>query len=98
MTTAKPITLIRDCSGVMVPSGEPLSLKCGSQVWLTQSLGGGYTVMTDHGYTVRVDGRYGDALGFSDETPSKGQPMENKGSLQERVWQQLRSCFDPEIP
>lgn len=98
MTTDKPITLIRDCSAVMVPSGEPLSLKCGSQVWLTQSLGGGYTVMTDHGYTVRVDGRDGDALGFSDGQATRGQSIERKGSLQERVWQQLRSCFDPEIP
>lgn len=98
MTTDKPIILQRDCPAVMVPSGEPVSLKSGSQVWLTQSLGGGYTVMSDHGYTVRIDGRDGDALGFTDAESSLVSSAGNAGSVQERVWQQLRSCFDPEIP
>jgi probable FeS assembly SUF system protein SufT len=98
MTTDKPIILQRDCPAVMVPSGEPVSLKSGSQVWLTQSLGGGYTVMSDHGYTVRIDGRDGDALGFTDVESSLVSSAGNAGSVQERVWQQLRSCFDPEIP
>jgi len=78
-----------------VPSGEPLSLQAGGKVWLTQALGGGYTVMTDHGYTVRIDGRDGDALGLSSaQSPASA----SSGSVQDRVWQQLRACFDPEIP
>ena len=56
MNTEKPITLQRDCDAVMVPSGEPASLLAGSTVWLTQALGGTYTVMTEHGYSVRIDG------------------------------------------
>lgn len=98
MTTDKPIILKRDCPAVMVPSGEPLSLQSGSQVWLTQALGGGYTVMTDHGHTVRIDGRDGDALGLIDAASSATPTTGDAGSVQERVWQQLRSCFDPEIP
>ena len=98
MTNDKPIILKRDCPAVMVPSGEALSLHSGTQVWLTQALGGGYTVMTDHGYTVRIDGRDGDALGLSDRDSSVTQTTSNAGSVEERVWQQLRSCFDPEIP
>jgi len=98
MTTDKPITVKRDCAAVLVPSGEPLSLRSGSQVWLTQALGGGYTVMTDHGYTVRIDGRDGDALGLTDAASSVTPTTGDIGSVQERVWQQLRSCFDPEIP
>ena len=98
MTTDKPIILQRDCPAVMVPSGEPVSLTSGSQVWLTQSLGGGYTVMSDHGYTLRIDGHDGDALGFTDAESSLASSAGNAGSVQERVWQQLRSCFDPEIP
>ncbi len=97
MTTDKPIILKRDCPAVMVPSGEPLSLRSGTHVWLTQALGGSYTVMTDHGYTVRVDGRDGDALGMGDE-PVTAATAESSGSVQERVWRQLRTCFDPEIP
>jgi probable FeS assembly SUF system protein SufT len=98
MTTDKPIILKRDCPAVMVPSGEPLALKSGGQVWLTQALGGGYTVMTDHGYTVRIDGRDGDALGLGIGEPAIDPTRENAGSVQEQVWQQLRCCFDPEIP
>jgi len=59
-------------------------------------VGSGYSVMTDHGYSVRIDGRDGDALGLAkiaDDTPSI-----STGSVEEQVWNQLRSCFDPEIP
>jgi len=98
MTTDKPIILKRDCAAVMVPSGEPLSLRSGSQVWLTQALGGSYIVMTDHGYTVRIDGRDGEALGMMDGDSSTATTTDSAGSLQEQIWQQLRSCFDPEIP
>ncbi|MSP38905.1 MAG: DUF59 domain-containing protein [Deltaproteobacteria bacterium] len=99
MTTEKPITLRRDCSAIMIPSGETVSLLAGSSVWLTQTVGSGYTVMTDHGYSVRIDGRDGDALGLAnieDAKPSSSQGAQ--GSIEDQVWQQLRSCFDPEIP
>ncbi|MDH3443763.1 MAG: putative Fe-S cluster assembly protein SufT, partial [Deltaproteobacteria bacterium] len=33
----------------MVPSGDNITLSAGGTVWLTQSLGGGYTVMTERG-------------------------------------------------
>jgi probable FeS assembly SUF system protein SufT len=99
MTPDKPITLRRDCSAIMIPSGETVSLPAGSSVWLTQAAGSGYTVMTDHGYSVRIDGRDGDVLGLAkieEATPlaSRG----SQGTIEEQVWQQLRSCFDPEIP
>ena len=96
MATDKPLTLKRDCAAIMIPSGEATSLTAGSKVWLTQSAGSGYSVMTDRGYSVRIDGRDGDALGLAkltDETPEDG-----TGSVEEKVWKQLRSCFDPEIP
>jgi probable FeS assembly SUF system protein SufT len=97
MTTQKPITLTRDCNAVMVPSGETLSLPAGSSVWLTQTLGGTYTVMTERGYTARIDGRDADALGL---TPTDDQQATEVGSasVEDRVWHELRSCFDPEIP
>ena len=96
MTTEKPITLKRACNAIMIPSGETVSLSSGSSVWLTQAAGSGYTVMTDHGYSVRLDGRDGDALGLVsiEEAKSAGA----SGSVEDQVWHQLRSCFDPEIP
>ena len=96
MTTEKPLTLTRDCTAIMIPSGEQISLPSGSKVWLTQTVGSGYSVLTDRGYSVRVNGLDGDALGLpkiADPTPS-----DSAGSVEDKVWNQLRSCFDPEIP
>ena len=99
MNSEKPIALKRDCYAAMVPSGEKVTLRAGSSVWLTQNLGGSYTVMTDHGYTVRIDGHEGDALGMKPARDMKPDgPAESREEVQELVWSQLRSCFDPEIP
>jgi probable FeS assembly SUF system protein SufT len=96
MSTEKPITLTRACNAIMIPSGEEVSLAAGSTVWLTQAVGSGYTVMTDRGYSVRIDGRDGDALGLV--KAEVVEPLQTGGSVEEQVWRQLRSCFDPEIP
>lgn len=101
MKSEKPIILKRDCAGVMVPSGEKTVLPTGSSVWLTQSLGGSYTVMTDHGYMARIDGHDGDALGLPRITEIKAGDSaiaESAEEVQKLIWNQLRSCFDPEIP
>jgi probable FeS assembly SUF system protein SufT len=101
MNNEKPIIVKRDCQVVMVPSGETTTLPAGSSVWLTQSLGGSYTVMTDRGYMVRVDGTDGDAIGFAQSAESKKDDSAGAGNereVEERVWAQLKSCFDPEIP
>jgi probable FeS assembly SUF system protein SufT len=100
MTPEKPIILSRDCQAVMIPSGEELLLPAGSSIWLTQSLGGAYTVMTDRGYSVRIDGQDGDALGFSAAAmpTSMAESSATSGSVHDQVWRQLRLCFDPEIP
>jgi len=101
MTTDKPIILRRDCRAVMIPSGEPVSLSAGSAVWLTQALGGAFTIMTDHGYSVRIDGQDGDAIGLDGDEAfqaAMATGVEANSSIQDQVWQRLRSCFDPEIP
>jgi probable FeS assembly SUF system protein SufT len=85
----------------MIPSGEKIRLAAGSSVWVTQSLGGSYTVMTDRGYMARIDGRDGDALGLPqlvDVTTGTIPEGENADSIEKAVWERLKSCFDPEIP
>jgi probable FeS assembly SUF system protein SufT len=101
MQSENSIVVKRDCQAVMIPSGEKVLLACGSTVWLTQSLGGSYTVMTDRGYMARIEDRDGDALGL--EPVSKNRPPEtaqtlNRDEVEKEVWKQLRTCFDPEIP
>jgi probable FeS assembly SUF system protein SufT len=101
MNSEQPITLKRDCYAVMVPSGEKITLRAGISVWLTQNLGGSYTVMSDHGYTVRINGDDGDALGMGRTVDVKAEEpafVESAEEIEKLVWNQLRSCFDPEIP
>jgi probable FeS assembly SUF system protein SufT len=101
VTTEKPIALTRDCTAIMIPSGEKIVLVAGATVWLTQALGGTYTVMTERGYSVRIDGRDAEALGLlaTDDLQGVEASVESaSGSIEDRVWNELRSCFDPEIP
>jgi probable FeS assembly SUF system protein SufT len=101
MTDEKPIALTRECAAIMIPSGEKVTLSAGSNVWLTQALGSGFTVMTDHGYMVRIDGADADVLGAlkaRDFHAVQDDTVPGGDSIEERVWSQLRSCFDPEIP
>ena len=100
MADEKPIALARECQAIMIPSGEKVTLAAGSHVWLTQALGGSFTVMTDHGHMVRIDGADAGALGMADgqEFNALDRAAGTGESVEERVWNQLRSCFDPEIP
>jgi probable FeS assembly SUF system protein SufT len=101
MQPEKPMTVKRDCDVLMVPSGEKLTLPSGSTVWLTQSLGGSYTVMTDRGYMVRVEGNDADAIGMEPIPGGQSGQTYSANSIEaveSRVWEQLSSCFDPEIP
>jgi len=101
MSGDKPITLRRECPAVLVPSGETITLAAGSTVWITQSLGGSYTVMTDRGYMARIDGHDANVLGMpaiSEIRAEDSALAENAEEAEKRVWNQLRRCFDPEIP
>ena len=94
------ITLTRDCEAIQIPSGSKMVLPAGTVVMITQSLGDTYTVTTEHGYMVRIAGKDADAMGL-ERTAAKPVAAETpKGSedLEKLVWDQLRTCYDPEIP
>lgn len=87
--------VLRDCDALLIPTGVKITLQKGSLVYITQALGGAYTVHIN-GNLVRVAGRDGDALGMVImEEPDISQ-ME--GSTEQKVWALLATCFDPEIP
>jgi probable FeS assembly SUF system protein SufT len=101
MSPRETITLSRDCEAIEIPYGTKTVLPKGTQVMVEQSLGGSYTVLTDRGAMVRIDGKDCDALGLSAEGESEEQPQSvatTTKELEEQVWEQLKTCYDPEIP
>jgi probable FeS assembly SUF system protein SufT len=98
MSSSEAITLSRDVEAAIVPIGSKVTLQKGEQAYLTQSLGGTYTVVVN-GNMFRIDGHDADALGLQAATKavSTGAPMTQE-ALEKEIWNQLRSCYDPEIP
>ncbi len=94
------ITLSRDCIAIQIPSGIEITLPAGTHVAITQSLGGSYTVATDRGLA-RIADKDADALGLQPSAPSTETPAV-PGSTEKvdekAVWDQLKTCYDPEIP
>jgi probable FeS assembly SUF system protein SufT len=102
MTTATPTahTLTRDILVIQIPSGEPVMLSAGTPVTLTQSLGGTYTIQAPtYGGLFRIDRKDADALGLEASPEPAAAPAVSSGPVEEKaVWDQLRTCYDPEIP
>jgi len=93
-------TLSRDCEAIQIPSGQKLTLEKGTQGVITQTLGGSYTIATPYGLS-RIAEKDLDALGLEKPLPkteSKTAIAGNGAVSEEDVWNQLRQCFDPEIP
>jgi probable FeS assembly SUF system protein SufT len=90
-------TVSRELTATAIPYGEKVPIPAGTTVYLSQSLGGSYTVVTDMGYMVRIDGRDADAIGEEVHAGPSAEEQAGK-SLEELVWDQLKTCYDPEIP
>ncbi len=95
------IALQRDCEAIQIPNGTLVTLLAGAEVRIMQALGDTYTVMTNNGYLVRIAGTDADALGkeptstiLTGDAIVPTEPAE----IEQLVWDQLKTCFDPEIP
>jgi probable FeS assembly SUF system protein SufT len=93
-----PIPLSRDVEAAIIPIGERVTLQQGELARITQSLGGSYTVIVN-GNMFRIEGKDADALGLqvAAKPVSSGEPVSQE-KLEKEVWNQLRACYDPEIP
>jgi len=98
MNDSGPITLTRDVQAAVIPIGERVTLQQGEQAQITQSLGGSYTVIVN-GNMFRIEGQDADALGLEPtaKPASTGAPV-SQDHLEKEIWNQLRTCYDPEIP
>ena len=96
MNQVSTVTLSRDCEAVQIPIGTAVVLKAGTEVDITQTLGGTFTVHAMGGL-FRIPGRDADALGLA--VPDEGVPQVVEGPVDEKqIWEVLRTCYDPEIP
>lgn len=95
------VKLSRDCEAVQVPAGHTLTLPQGTVAIITQALGGTYTLQVpSFGGLYRVAGKDGDALG-KEPTQAQAAPATAAAAgdhLETQVWEQLKGCYDPEIP
>ncbi len=92
------ITLERDCEAILIPQGTAIHLSAGSVVFVTQALGTSVTVNIN-GNLARIEGRDLDALGFESIEGQQNTEMTGDGTVKEsELWEQMSSCFDPEIP
>lgn len=89
------IEVQRECEAMLIPSGVKVTIQKGSLVYITQALGNSYTVYVN-GNLARVAGKDGDALGMIIMDDFEINLME--GPLEDKVWELLKTCFDPEIP
>ena len=95
--TNEPVTLARDVTAVIIPIGEPVTLREGTPGFITQALGGSFTVYVE-GNLFRISGTDADALG---KEPVKPPPIPDDATdrdIEDIIWAQLKTCYDPEIP
>jgi probable FeS assembly SUF system protein SufT len=94
---SEPFTLERDVAGVIIPAGMQVTLRKGSNGYITQGLGGNFTVYMD-GSLFRIDGKDADALGKEPVKPPEVPSGISDDDFEQIIWQQLKTCYDPEIP
>ncbi len=99
MQNNERVTFNRDCAAVAIPSGDPITIKNGEIAFITQALGGNYTLMLN-GNLAQIAGRDGDAIGKETITnQSETDPCEAQQTPDEyAVLTSLKTCYDPEIP
>jgi probable FeS assembly SUF system protein SufT len=95
--SSEPFTLSRDCDAVMVPQGNVVSLPAGQIGYITQALGGSFTVYVE-GNLFRIAGKDADALGKEPPPPIVVPDNATDADVEKLAWDQLRTVFDPEIP
>lgn len=94
---SEPVILARDCPAIMVPAGDQVILRKGARALITQALGGSFTIYLD-GSLFRIAGEQADALGRDPVPAPQLPPNAADEDVEQLIWEQLKTCFDPEIP
>jgi probable FeS assembly SUF system protein SufT len=92
-----PFVVNREVRAVIVPAGQEVRLKPGQAGYVTQSLGGSFTVYLE-GSLFRIAGEDADAIGQESAPPPELPPNASEEDVKQLAWEQMRTCYDPEIP
>ena len=95
--TNEPFSLARDVTGIIIPIGEAVTLREGTAGFITQALGGSFTIYVE-GNLFRIAGSDADALGKEPVPPPEIPENATDADIADVIWEQLKTCYDPEIP
>jgi probable FeS assembly SUF system protein SufT len=93
----EPFVVQREVKAIIVPAGVEVNLKPGQAGYITQALGGSFTVYVD-GNLFRLSGEHADAIGKEVVRPPELPPDATLDDVRHLVWEQMKTCYDPEIP
>jgi len=96
------VVLERECEATLIPSGDRIMIPAGTDLRVMQTLGGNVTVQAvSNGQLLRIDAKDAAVLGEEyapkQEAPA-AEPAADAPYDEARVWEQLRTVYDPEIP
>ncbi len=94
---SEPFALGRDVEAVIIPAGQAVMLREGTAGYITQALGGSFTVYVD-GSLFRIAGQDADAIGKEPVAPPEVPENASDEDIERVIWDQLKTCYDPEIP
>ena len=95
--TSEPVRFERNCKAILVPAGDEVELPVGSIGYITQALGGSFTVYVE-GNLFRIANEDADAIGKEPMDAPELPDNATDDDVERLVWSQLKTCFDPEIP
>ena len=93
----EPVNFTRDVDAVIVPAGVNVKLRQGQQGYITQALGGSFTVYVE-GNLFRIAGKDADALGKERDEAPELPPDASDDDVRTLAWERMKGCYDPEIP
>ena len=81
----------------MIPVGDVVTMPAGTVGYITQALGGSFTVFVD-GNLFRVAGVDADAIGKEPVMPPSLPENATEEDIERLLWDQMKTVYDPEIP
>src|SRR3954471_4917413 len=93
----EPFVVNREIPAVVVPAGQEVTLRPGQAGYITQALGGSFTVYLE-GNLFRIAGEHADAIGKEVVKAPELPANATDEDVKKVAWEQMRTCYDPEIP